>query len=184
MKYNKLIYYVFGLILLTINTNNFRISQQKKHDFISSNLLDIGTPAPYFESNNIDGELVKSSDFRGKIILLDWWYVGCKPCIKSMNDIQKIQEKLGEDSFTIIGMNPISKPRAIKHFKKKFGYKHEVVIPDERVKNAYNIRAYPTLYLIGKNGRIIFAKAGYSSDFAKELKQAIIDEIRNHPEIK
>lgn len=171
-------------MFLTITPNKFNTPQQKKHDFISSNLLSIGTPAPYFESKNIDDELVKSSDFRGKIVLLDWWYVGCKPCIKSINDIQKIQEELGEDSFTIIGMNPISKPRAIKHFKKKFGYKHIVVIPDERVKNAYNIRAYPTLYLIGKNGRIIFAKAGYSSDLTKELTKAIIDEIRNHPELK
>ncbi len=156
----------------------------QKHDFISSNLLEEGTPAPYFEAVNLDGDIIRYTDYKGKIVLLDWWYVGCKPCLKSMNDIQKIQDELGENSFTIIGMNPISKPRAIKRFRKKHNYPHEILMPEKNIVKNYHVRAYPTLYLLGANGRIVYARAGYSSDFSLELKKIIQKEISAHPTLK
>lgn len=184
MKYNKITYSILALLLLMFLPSNLMNLQHEKRDFISSNLLAVGTPAPYFEGLNVEGKTIRYSDYRGKLILLDWWYVGCKPCIKSMNDIDKLQDELGEENFTIIGMNPISKPNAIKRFMKKYNYHHEVILPNSTFKDAYNIRAYPTLYLIGKDGRILFARAGYSADFTAELKQAIKDNLRNFPNLK
>jgi peroxiredoxin len=185
MKSYSLKYRLLTLVLVTfISLSTSYLLPQEKHYFISSNLLKKGTPAPYFEALNLDGKLVKFSDYRGKLVLLDWWYVGCKPCVKSMIDIQKIQDELGSDSFTIIGMNPISKSRAIKRFKRKFNYNHEVLLPSKTFKDAYKIRAYPTIYLIGKNGRIVYARAGYSPEFANELKTVIKQQLRNSPDIK
>ncbi len=184
MKYNKLILSVISVFLMVLFPSRVFHYQQNKHDFISSNLLKNGTPAPYFEGESIDGRTISFSDYRGKIVLLDWWYVGCKPCIKSMRDIQLIQDKLGKDAFVILGMNPISKARAIKRFIRKYNYNHTVLMPESKIKDAYKIRAYPSIYIIGKNGRIIYAKAGYSPDFAPEMEQIIVKEIRNYPNIK
>lgn len=181
MKYNKLIYNILVLFLVMFLPNNIINLPQEKHDFISANLLKVGTPAPYFEGINIDGETIKFFDYKGKLILLDWWYVGCKPCIKSMNDIQKIHDELGQDSFTIIGMNPISRRSAIKRFERKHNYNHEVLIPNSNIKDAYKIRAYPTLYLIGRDGKILFARAGYSAEFTTELKQLIKEYLQSNP---
>lgn len=181
MKYNKLTYNILILILAIFLPNNIMNSPQEKRDFISSNLLKVGTPAPYFEGLNTDGNKIRYSDYKGKLILLDWWYVGCKPCIKSMEDIQKLQDELGEESFTIIGMNPINKPNAIKRFEKKYNYNHQVILANNTFRDSYKIRAYPTLYLIGKDGKILFARAGYSSEFTTELKQVIKEYMRSLP---
>ncbi len=157
------------VLLLSFNSNPPSISQ----DFMSNNMLEKGTIAPKFELLNSDNASIKLSDYKGKVVLLDFWYVGCKPCIKVYADIQNIQKELGKENFVVLGMNPFNRKSQINRYKKKYNYSDMALICTDKVKDAYKVRAYPSIYLIDKDGKIAFASAGYYAEFREKLKAEI-----------
>ncbi len=168
---NFLIYNISLVFLMLIGMNVN--APQDTLRFMSKDLLEIGSVAPDFQLYSADNELIKLSDFQGKVVLLDFWYVGCKPCIKAYKDIDSLKQVLGKNQFEILGMNPINRKAQINRYIQKYQYNERTVLCSEEIEQAYKIRAYPCVYLIDKQGKIVFASAGYYQDFASLLAEAI-----------
>ncbi len=149
-------------------------------NFLSENLLKKGSTAPNFNLKTSNGKQIKLSDYKGKTLILDFWYVGCKPCVKAYLDIKSLENELGKDKFVILGMNPISRKNKIKRYIKKGKYNDIAIICSDSIKNQYKIRAYPTIYIINKQGKIAFATAGYSSIFKSDIKRIILGESKKN----
>ena len=142
-------------------------------------LLQKDSIAPNFDLITTSGDSVHLSDYKGKIVVLDFWYVGCKPCVKAYNDIKAIENELGKNNFVILGMNPITRKNKIIRYIKKGKYADKTIICSKSIKNQYRIKAYPTIYVINKQGKIAIATAGYYSDLKSKIKKVIIDESKN-----
>jgi DNA-binding beta-propeller fold protein YncE len=104
-------------------------------------------------------------DFRGKIVLLDFWTLGCINCQHIIPDIKKLQEKFPEE-IVVIGVHS-AKFKSEKETKRiqsaitKFGIDHPVVNDaDYTVWKAYGVQAWPTLVLISPDGKIAFRSEG------------------------
>lgn len=120
--------------------------------------LSIGSMAPDFTLKNPSGKDVKLSDFRGKVLLLDFWATWCGPCMHEMPNVKKEYVKYKEKGFEVLG---VSLDREEKDWKKVisargFNWNH---VLDENGSNSvarlYNVRGIPFTLLIDKEGRII-----------------------------
>jgi peroxiredoxin len=150
-------------------------------NYISQGLLKVGTAAPNFKLISSNGDSVNLSDYKGEFVLLDFWYVGCKPCIKAYWDIDSLKQELGNKRFVVLGMNAINRSNKINRFKDKYNYKDEVAICRKTsIIDDYKISAYPTIYIVNKEGKIVFASAGYYSDLKKKIREVIIDKSNNN----
>ena len=139
--------------------------------YLSKGLLKVDTKAPSFELISSNGDSIRLSDYRGKMVLLDFWYVGCKPCIKAFWDIDSLKQELGKNSFVVIGMNPINRKGKINKFKNKYKYTDKVAVCRKTsIVEDYKISAYPTIYIIDREGNIAFASAGYYKDLKKKIR--------------
>ena len=141
--------------------------------------LLVGSKAPDWTLKDADGNTYSLSDFKGKVILLDFWATWCEPCVLGMPGMQKISEDYTE-SIVVIGMNFWDDPgEAVAFFKKK-GYTYLMLLETESLDKVYNITGIPSVFLIGIDGTIVHYDSGWgesSDDEYREVLKAYLKEI-------
>src|SRR5690625_120077 len=143
-------------------------------------LLGNGATAPKITGNifpNYDKSIELNTE---KIVILDFWYTSCMPCIKTIPHLNKLKDKF-KDKIEIIGVNPIENKEKhkekIENFIKRTPMDYPIFLV-ESIPSEYNIRAYPTLYILDKNRRVRYSKIGFSDNTYEELDK-ILNELIN-----
>ncbi|HAS43331.1 MAG TPA: hypothetical protein DCS93_22820 [Microscillaceae bacterium] len=119
--------------------------------------LDKGQAAPAFTLTNIEGKQVSLSDFRGKVVFLDFWASWCPPCMRQVPHAKKLKEKLKAEPvvFLYISVDQNAKmwKRAVER-KQIEGIHLNAPGIKNSVTHAYNVRAFPHYIIIDKEGKI------------------------------
>ena len=137
-----------------------------------------GTPAPEFTLRDLEGRPVSLSNFRGKVVFLNFWASWCYPCRQEMPEIRKLVDRAPDD-LVVIGVttsDPAS-PEQVKAFVQENGYDW-VFVYDEgsRVGRQYGIVYLPTSYFIDPGGVV---RARYIGPMSLEKMEAYVDQARN-----
>lgn len=122
----------------------------------SSAPVAVGSPAPDFELQDLDGRTVRLSDFRGKVVFLNFWATWCPPCRQEMPEIQRLVEKNLPD-VVILGVNTsdTATPAEVKAFMERNGYTWRVPYDTgSLVGRRYGVVYLPTSYFIGPDGTV------------------------------
>lgn len=115
-----------------------------------------GAPAaPDWELAGLDGKTVKLSDFKGKVVVLNFWATWCPPCRREIPDLIALQKKYGKD-LVVVGVSLDENGlAAVKSFVAKNGINYPVVMGDQKIASAYGgITAIPTTFVIDRAGKI------------------------------
>jgi len=117
-------------------------------------------PAPAFVVESLNGRSVSSEAYRGKVILLGFWSISCKPCQKTMLKLQPLHDEFSDHQFAVIWIS-IDRDADIKEKVNKFIYKNHLSYPvllDTRAEPAattYMVKAIPSLFLIDRGNNIV-----------------------------
>ncbi len=106
-----------------------------------------------------NGKKVSLADYKGKVVLLNFWYPMCGPCHQEAPYLQKLTEKYGKDGFVILSVNahPKEDTMVLPYFKMtKYNFIPLQVPDEEFAAREYQAKSFPTNYLIDKQGRKIF----------------------------
>lgn len=134
------------------------------------------TPAPAFKGKTLDGKEIALSDFKGKVVLLDFWASWCKPCKEEFPFLVQLHEKLQNKRFTVLGINIDVEPKKMQNFIAQQAVKPGFPIIYDKggaLPRLYDVDGMPTTVLIDKNGIIRYRHTG----FTREDKKKIIDEV-------
>jgi peroxiredoxin len=156
----------------------FSVNILYSQNYLEKNLLKKDNIAPVFSLLTASGDSINLSDYKGKVVILDFWYVGCSPCVKAYRDIKALEEKLGKDKFVIIGMNPVTRKNKILRYIKKGKYNDTVAICSKTIRDQYKVKAYPTIYVISKQGKIALATAGYYNELKSKIEKVVKEESK------
>jgi peroxiredoxin len=112
--------------------------------------------APAFTLEDLDGNELKLSDIKDKVVLLNFWATWCAPCVKEMDDMERLWQKLGKKGFMIIAVSEDrGSPKAVRRFTKAHSITFPVLLdPDGTARRAYEVTGLPTSYIIERDGRI------------------------------
>lgn len=141
-------------------------------DYKPQQLLSAGTKAPQIEGifyPNYNGE--KETLKYDKITIIDFWFATCLPCMKAVPMLNELQAKY-KDKLNIIGVNPYDTRPEDKNSIEKFLAKSKAEFPfflSEQGNKSFNVSAYPTLYVIDKDGQIIFSPDPNTEDSKVDL---------------
>lgn len=123
--------------------------------------LEVGKKAPAWILKAPDGKDVKSTEFKGKVIVLNFWATWCGPCVKEIPDFIEIQNELGEKGVTFVGVSLDASPSPVKKYVKRTAVNYPVVMGDSDVVKDYgNFNAIPHTFVIDKEGVIRLSKSG------------------------
>ena len=116
--------------------------------------------APDFELYNLDGETVKLSNLRGKIVLINFWATWCEPCKVEMPLFEERYQITGSD-LEILAVNFDEPEQEVRQFVDEFGLSFPVLLdPGAEVQNLYRIRGYPTTFVVNEEGIIQYHHIG------------------------
>ncbi len=169
-KYDKLIYlndegeikaYVFTPI------EDYNIGTQE-------NPVDISPKqkAVYFNLTDINGNHYRLDELKGKIIVMNYWFSACRPCILEMPELNKLVDKYKDKNVIFLGLTYHVKPN-IKRFLQRFEFKYNL-IPESQVEILnYQVKVYPTHIVIDQNGYIVLREEGLNYDTVDTLDKTI-----------
>ncbi len=139
-------------------------------------LLPEAMAAPDFELDNFAGGKTRLSDYRGKVVLLNFWATWCPPCVAETPDFVNLDNKYRERGLVILGVSLDQNPRAVLHpFIQKHKIEYPILLADRRVTNDYGgITSIPTTFLIDREGMIRKHYVGYQP---KSVVEEAIKEL-------
>jgi peroxiredoxin len=136
-------------------------------------------PAPMFTLKDLNGNTVSLSDFKGKVIILDFWATWCPPCVKEIPHFVELYDQYNDREFVVVG---ISVDRegvgVVKSFVQKYKVDYPILMTDGQVEKAYgNIVSIPTTFVIDSEGKIRSKYIGYrdKSVFEKDIKALLAE---------
>lgn len=113
---------------------------------------------PFAGREFTSGREIRLEDFRGKYVLLDFWALGCPPCIHEFPILKELYQKTGRDDFEIIGIICPGDSQLIEKTIASSGLPWPQVMADSdesNINTSYGIYYYPTTFLIGPDGVIL-----------------------------
>jgi thiol-disulfide isomerase/thioredoxin len=115
-----------------------------------------GKPAPPTEGTDLTGNKVSLADYRGKVVVLDFWFTGCGPCVAMIPHEREMVKKYSGRPFALISVSADEKPADVTEFLKEtpMPWAHWHSGMDTGVAAAWNVRGYPTIYVIDAKGII------------------------------
>jgi peroxiredoxin len=134
--------------------------------------LAAGDMAPEFFLNDAKGKEHKLSDYRGKVVVLDFWATWCPPCRDAMPGIQRLHEKFKGRPVEVIGIsfNDHGDPVAFMQ-QQKFTY--GLLLGGEVLAQKYGVSGIPHFFIIGKDGRILWTAVGHRPGHEREMAEVI-----------
>lgn len=122
------------------------------------NLIKAGSTAPNFKLPLVgSNKQVSLSDYKGKVVLLEFWIAYCGACIASVPKLNQIQAKFKNQNFTLLSINSYETPKLIDLFVTKNKSEYPILYQGEEVFRQYGVWFYPTVVLIGKDGKVIYS---------------------------
>jgi thiol-disulfide isomerase/thioredoxin len=120
--------------------------------------------------------------FRGrykKLILLEFWYVGCAPCMQALPFLHELSEKYDRSKFEIISIEFQNSKEVIEKFikRKELKFNYQILFDGKSVANEYGIQGAPTFILINDNGDILLSEGGFNESIDRKVESAIKNNI-------
>jgi len=142
--------------------------------------------APDFSVTDITGKQLKLSDYKGKVVVLDFWATWCGPCQLEVPNFVELQKHYASQGFTMIGISIDDSPESLVEFYKRLQMNYPVAIGNERLGELYGgLPGLPTTFVIGRDGRIYAKHVGAYDPrvFEEEVKTLLAasagDEVKD-----
>ncbi len=114
-----------------------------------------GQTAPAFALTDINGQPVSLAEYKGKVVMVNFWATWCGPCRAELPDLVKLHDAYKDKGFVLLGVSADEEgPSLVKAFAEKNGLTYSIPMADQASLANYGVRAFPTTFVIDANGVI------------------------------
>lgn len=136
-------------------------------------------PAPDFSLVDLAGKKLSLSDYRGQVVLLDFWATWCDPCKEEIPHFVELQDRYGSRGLQVIGVSMDDDQEPVREFEQQFKMNYPVVMGSAELASQYGgILGLPVAYMIDREGRIAARHVGatkaavFETEITRLLKSA------------
>lgn len=138
-----------------------------------ANGIPVGSVAPPLQGSawiTADG---KAPEMKGKVVLIDFWFEKCGPCVAAMPQVMALNKKYAERGLVVVGASVDPAP-AVKAFKLKKGIEYAMLA--ETKTDPFQQELFPYIFLIGKNGKIIWKGDLDVKEVSEKIEAALAEK--------
>lgn len=121
---------------------------------MGSRVPAVGTLVEDFHLTDLEGKSQSLSQYRGKIVLVNFWATWCKPCTTEMPAMQAMYDKLRDKGFVVLAINELEDGAKVREHIKQYGHTFPVLMDrDNKVANQFGVFGLPVSVFIDQEGR-------------------------------
>ena len=155
---------------------------QSQEQLEASTIAKSGMEAPNFTVEMFDGETIRLSDLRGKVVLVNFWATWCPPCREELARVQTdIIDRFAGQEFVFLPISRGEEYQTVAAFRKRMGYTFPMGLdPDPKIFRRYAQKAIPRNFLIDRDGKVVLASIGYDKKEFAHLIETIEKTLNNN----
>ena len=129
------------------------------------------TLAPNFTLDALNGGTKSLKDYRGKVVLVDFWSIKCPPCRRAVPHLVTLYNKYKDQGFVALGVSFDRKDMEdLKSFVSEFDVDYPILLGTMDVARAYGVRSIPSMFLLDKQGHIRLHRIGFNEEIGNEIE--------------
>jgi RNA polymerase sigma-70 factor (ECF subfamily) len=140
----------------------------------------LGKPAPDWSTTDLEGKPHALKDYRGKVVILDFWYRQCYWCVQAMPQVKAIATHFKDRPVVVLGMNTDPKEEDARFVVEKMGLNY-VNLKGTTLLEKYKVQVFPTLIVIDGEGVIREVHTGYSRTLKEEVVKTVEELLKAKP---
>jgi peroxiredoxin len=133
-----------------------------------------GGATPALELEDVEGKVHRLADYKGKVVLLNFWATWCAPCREEMPSMQSLGDSLKSRPFAVLAVNVGEGARAARDFGEKMALRFPILLDrDMTTTRAWSARVLPASYVIGPDGKVAYSYLGAIDWNSPEVKEKL-----------
>ncbi|MFT4800186.1 MAG: peroxiredoxin [Candidatus Azotimanducaceae bacterium] len=142
------------------------------------NAVELEDTVPDFTLKSMGGQNLRLEEFRGQVVLINFWASWCGPCRQEMPILQKIHERYEPLGFTVLGINVDDNQEKARKIAERLNLNFPLLLDTGQfVSEAYDVNAMPYSVLVSRDGKINYIHRGYKpgdeNQYVNRLKQLL-----------
>jgi len=136
-----------------------------------------GGATPALELKDVEGKLHRLADYRGKVVLLNFWATWCAPCREEMPSMESLRDSLQDRPFAVLAVNVGEGERAARDFGEKMTLRFPILLDrDMATTRAWSARVLPASYVIGPDGKVAYSYLG-AIDWSSPQVKTVLERL-------
>ena len=131
-----------------------------------------GEPALDFIATDLNGKTYKLSDLKGKVVVLNFWFTKCGPCIAEMPQLNTLVSNFKDKDVVFLALT-FNEKGVVNQFLESNPFKYTILANANDVIKMYGVNSYPTSIIINKKGEIVLKELGYRTNIKEVLATSI-----------
>ena len=131
--------------------------------------VEPGVEAAEFSLPQLDGGTTKLSDFKGRVVIMEFWATWCGPCRFSLPSLEVIYKRYRDRGVTVLLINDGETPEAVRKWAKRRFTAPILLDQSQDVVKRYGVSGIPRLFIVDQRGQIIYAHEGYGGGLERNL---------------
>ncbi len=171
---NNLVIFLAAIMLLLLIPVAVLGQQQEVLRNLKLAPVDHPGPAPHFSSMTPGGEKMGIDDFKGKLVVLNFWATWCPPCRLEMPSMERLYQEFKGEGLEVVAINFMEREKPITSFLKENGFTFPVLLDKKgEIARSYGVHGLPVTFLIARNGNLLARSMGYKDWYKPEIRQLI-----------
>src|SRR5262245_15738329 len=130
-------------------------------------------PAPQFKVSSLDGKTFDLKSLRGKIVVLNMWFIACGPCRKEIPKLNEVVREFKNKEVVFLAPTP-DFPDSLKSFLKTMPFEYSIVPEADRILDQFNVAHFPTHILIDREGQVEIMMVGARERAPEEVRRILL----------
>lgn len=133
---------------------------------------EIGKKAMDFSTTDMKGNSISLESLKGKVVVYNFWFVQCKPCIVEMPELNKLVEKYKDQEVVFLAF-ALNEKTEIESFLTEKTFNYTILPSALRIAKKYNVVSYPTHIILDRDLNVVYSTSGLSNNTISEIENTI-----------